>query len=99
VSAPPELRWRVPGDQQLLFEDFDDGIVLFDSKVGGTHLVNPTAAEALEVILDAPGLTAGEIHGRVLHRLALSEHALPLTALEELLRKLAELCLIVSEPA
>jgi PqqD family protein of HPr-rel-A system len=99
VTTATEARWRVPADQQLLFEDFDDGIVLFDSKVGGTHLINPTAAEALDVILDAPGLTAGEIHGRVLQRLALTEQALPLTALEELLGKLADLCLVVGEPA
>ena len=90
-------RWRVPASQQLLFEDLDDGVVLFDAQVGGTHLVNPTAAEALEVILESPGLTAAQIHRRVLDRLGLTDQALPLAALDELLHKLAELWLIASD--
>ena len=87
----------MPASQQLLFEDFDDGIVLFDAQVGGTHLVNPTAAEALEVVLESPGLPAADIHRRVLARLGLAEQALPRAALDELLHKLAELCLSASD--
>lgn len=93
------LRWHVPADQRLVFADFDDGILLFDTRVGGTHLVNATAAEALEVIAASPGLTAAEIHRRVVERLALTEAALPLAALEELLQRLADLCLVAGRPA
>ena len=92
------MRWRLPADQRLVFEEFDDGILVFDARVGGTHLVNATAAEALEIIADTPDLTAPQIHRRVLERLGLPEDALPLPAVEELLRRLADLCLVGAAP-
>jgi PqqD family protein of HPr-rel-A system len=98
VISPADPRWRLPSDQRLVFEDFDDGILVFDARVGGTHLVNATAAEALEVVTATPGLTASEIHRRVLERLGLDEAALPLPAVEELLRRLADLCLVTTSP-
>ena len=98
MISPADLRWRLPSDQRLAFEDFDDGILVFDARVGGTHLVNATAAEALEVVTAAPDLTAREIHRRVLERLGLTEATLPLAAVEELLRRLADLCLVSAVP-
>jgi PqqD family protein of HPr-rel-A system len=71
----------------LLFEDFDDGIVLFDALVGSTHLVNVTAAEVLAVVQEAPGLDAAAIQHRVLERLDLSQDALPLSAVAALLQR------------
>ena len=94
MARVPDLRWRLPAGQRLVFEDFDDGIVLFDALVGGTHLVNATAAEALAVVEESPDLPAAEIHRRVLDRLELDAEALPLAALEELLRRLAALNLV-----
>lgn len=98
MISPADLRWRLPSDQRLVFEDFDDGILVFDARVGGTHLVNATAAEALEVVTATPGLTAAEIHRRVLERLGLAEATLPLAAVEELLHRLADLCLVSAGP-
>ena len=90
-SAP---RWRVPPGQRFVFEDFDDGIVMFDALVGSTHLVNVTAAEALAIVEEAPGLTAAEIHERLLARLELRADALPRPAVDELLGRLAALDLV-----
>jgi hypothetical protein len=30
VSVPADPRWRLPPGQRLVFEDYEDGIVLFD---------------------------------------------------------------------
>ena len=86
--------WRIPEGQQLVFEEFEDGILLFDARVGSTHLLNATAAETLEVVLETPGLTAMDIRTRVLERLGLPDAALPPAAVEELLMRLADLCLV-----
>ena len=82
-----------------MFEELDDGVLLFDALVGGTHLVNLTAQEALAALLDAPGLTAAELHGRVLERLDLDSTALPLDAVESLLQRLAELDIVATLPS
>jgi PqqD family protein of HPr-rel-A system len=97
VTITPDRGWRLPPGQRLVFEDFEDGIVLFDALVGGTHLVNVTAAEALTIVEEAPGLSAAQIHARLLVRLALGADALPLDAIEELLRRLAALDLVADE--
>lgn len=93
MSTSPPV-WRIPDDQRLVFEEFDDGILLFDARVGGTHLLNATAAETLEVVQATPGLTAAAIRARVQERLGLSDEALPPQAVEELLLRLADLCLV-----
>ena len=85
------VRWRLSPNQRLVFEDFDDGIVVFDTLVGGTHLVNATAAEALAVIEDTPGLSAAQIHAQLLARLQIGPDALPIEAVDQLLVRLADL--------
>ena len=94
VTTKSEIGWRLPAGQRLLFEDFDDGIVMFDALVGATHLLNASAAETLAIVEDAPGLAAAVIHRRLLDRLRISEAALPLPALEELLWRLEDLNLV-----
>ena len=94
MRAASEIRWQLPAGQRLVFEDFDDGIVLFDARVGSTHLVNATAAETLAIVEETPGLSTAEIHRDVLARLELEPEALPLRALEDLLHHLAALDLI-----
>jgi len=96
VSIPAHPRWRLPPGQRLVFEDYEDGIVLFDVLVGGTHLVNATAAEALAIVEHSPGLSAAQIHARLLDQLQLAPDALPLAAVEELLRRLAALDLVAA---
>lgn len=78
----------------MVFADFDDGILMFDALVGATHLLNPTAAEALLIVQDIPGLPAAEIHRRLLERLQVAESALPLAAVVELLWRLEDLNLL-----
>jgi PqqD family protein of HPr-rel-A system len=94
VTTKSEIAWRLPCGQRLLFEDFDDGIVMFDTLVGATHLLNASAAETLAIVEDAPGVVTAVIHRRLLERLAIPESALPLSALEELLWRLENLDLI-----
>jgi PqqD family protein of HPr-rel-A system len=89
-------RWRIPNGQRLLYEDFDDGIVMFDAQVGATHLLNASAAEALAIVQESPGLPAAAIHRRLLERLEIPDHALPLAALEELLWRLEDLNLVAA---
>jgi PqqD family protein of HPr-rel-A system len=94
VTTKSDIGWRLPAGQRLLFEDFDDGIVMFDALVGATHLLNASAAETLAIVEDAPGLATAEIHRRLLERLGIPESALPLPALEELLWRLEDLNLV-----
>jgi PqqD family protein of HPr-rel-A system len=97
--AGAALRWRLPPGQRLLFEDFDDGILMFDALVGSTHLLSATSAEALALVVDTPGLTGPEIHRRLLDRLALDEAALPFAAVDELLWQLENLNLLAADAA
>jgi PqqD family protein of HPr-rel-A system len=90
------LRWRIPDGQRLLYEDFDDGIVMFDALVGSTHLLNASAAETLAIVHESPGLPATAIHRRLLERLGIGDDALPLAALEELLWRLEDLNLVAA---
>ena len=93
-----DRRWRVAPRQRLLFEEFDDGIVLFDSAVGSTHLLNVTAAEALAVVEEAPGLDARAIQLRIVERLGLTTEELPLPAVESLLDRFESLNLLRCDP-
>jgi PqqD family protein of HPr-rel-A system len=83
----------------LVFEDLDDGVMLFDALVGGTHLVNATAAELLALIEEAPGLTTAELHARLVARLEASADALPLGAIVEILQWLARLNIVAAHGA
>jgi PqqD family protein of HPr-rel-A system len=89
-------RWRIPNGQRLLYEDFDDGIVMFDAQVGATHLLNASAAEALAIVQESPGLSAVAIHRRLLERLEIPDDVLPFAALEELLWRLEDLSLVAA---
>ena len=93
-SALDAPRWRIPDGQRFVFAEFEDGIVMFDARVGSTHLVNATAAEALAIVRQTPGLTAEAIHRMLLARMGLDEAALPRDALTELLWQLENLGLV-----
>ena len=95
-AGEAEPRWHIPARQHFVFEDFDDGIVMFDALVGTTHLLNASAAETLAITEESPGLTAAVIHRRLLERLELEEGALPLAAVEELLWRLEDLNLVAA---
>ena len=96
VNADSFPCWRIPDGQRLLYEDFDDGIVMFDALVGSTHLLNATAAETLALIQETPNLTAPDIHRRLLERLGIGDDALPQAALAELLWHLEDLNLVAA---
>ena len=97
VGVESALRWRVPPGQRFVFEDFDDGIVMFDALVGSTHLVSVTAAETLAIVDATPGLTADAIYRKLLERTGVSEAALPFGAVRELLWQLENLALVSAE--
>jgi PqqD family protein of HPr-rel-A system len=91
------LRWRIPRCQRFVFQDYDDGIVMFDALVGSTHVLSVSAAETLALIGDAPGLPAPEIHRLVLERTGAAAEALTYAALVELLWQLENLELVAAE--
>jgi PqqD family protein of HPr-rel-A system len=89
-------RWSIASGQRFVFEDFDDGIVMFDAVVGATHLLNVTAAETLILLQESPRLSTAELHARLLEKLEVSEEMLPLAAVEELAWRLEDLGLIAA---
>jgi len=99
VTHKPSPVWRIAPGQRLLFQDFEDGVVLFDGLAGATHLLDASAAEALAIIEDAPGLDASAIHAKLLERLELSANALPLATVEALLQRFEALALVSAECA
>ena len=95
-SPDSKPRWRIPERQRFVFADFDDGIVMFDARVGATHLLNASAAETLASVQEFPGLTAEEIYQTLLERLQLDEDALPFGQVLELLWHLENLGLVAA---
>ncbi len=91
--------WRIAPGQRLLFQDFEDGVVLFDALVGSTHLLDASAAETLSIIEEAPALPASAIHALLLERLELSAEALPLATLDALLQRFEAMALVSAECA
>jgi PqqD family protein of HPr-rel-A system len=83
----------------LLFQDFDDGVVLFDTLRGSTHLLDASAAETLAIIEEAPGLDTSAIHDLLLQRLDLSPAALPVATVESLLQRFEAMALLSVECA
>jgi PqqD family protein of HPr-rel-A system len=97
VIAKSNSIWRIAPGQRLLFQDFEDGVVLFDALVGSTHLLDASAAEALAIIEETPGLDAGAIHAALLERLELQHEVLPLSAVEALLQRLEASALVCAQ--
>ena len=91
--------WRIAPGQRLLFQDFEDGVVLFDALAGSTHSLDASAAETLAIIEEAPGLDASAIHARLLERLDLAAEALPLATVEALLQRFEAMALVSVERA
>lgn len=96
MTAVRDLTWRIAPGQRLVFEDMDDGVLLYDSLVGRTHLLNATAAETLTVLERNPGLTSDAIRRHVTEALDLPVDALPLSAVEELLDWFERLGILVA---
>jgi PqqD family protein of HPr-rel-A system len=97
VTAAGDLRWRIAPGQRLIFEDMDDGVLLYDALVGRTHLLNATAAEMLSVLERTPGLSSDAIRTRVAEELELPADALPRPAIDELLDWLERLGIVVAQ--
>ncbi|HEY2816048.1 MAG TPA: HPr-rel-A system PqqD family peptide chaperone [Casimicrobiaceae bacterium] len=95
-ASPDSSRWCVPGGQHFAFADFDDGIVMFDARVGATHLLNATAAEVLSIVHESSGLGTAEIYRMLLVRLELGEQALPFDAVVDLMWQLENLGLVTT---
>lgn len=95
----PVPAWRIAPGQRLLFQDLEDGVVMFDTLVGSTHLLDASAAETLAIIEQAPGLDASAIHAELLKRLELSAESLPLATVEALLQRFEAMALVSVESA
>ena len=98
MTEVPHRRWRIAPGQRLHFEEFEDGTVMFDTMVGATHLLNATAAEAIDIVVAHPDLDAGEIQRRICERLRLTTDALPLDAVRDLLEQLEDLNVLSDAP-
>lgn len=92
VTALPG--WALAPGQSLVADDYDSEVVLFDRLSGSTHLVNATAAIALDLIRDNPGLTATDLHDRLTAYFDVSTDELPLPAIDTLLAHLESLGLV-----
>jgi PqqD family protein of HPr-rel-A system len=88
------ITWHLWPGQRLIFEEFDDAIVMFDAVVGSTHVLNVTTAETLAIVQESTGLVTSSLYARLLQRLGVGEHALPKPAMDELLCRLEDLQLI-----
>lgn len=95
-ASPDSSRWCIPGGQHFAFADFDDGIVMFDARVGATHLLNVTAAEALSIVQEKPEIATAELYRILLERLDLDEGALPFDAVVDLMWQLENLGLVAT---
>jgi len=93
-TSSDAVRWRIPSDQRLVFADFDDGTLMFDARVGSTHLLNPTAVETLSILEESPDLSADDIYRALLERLELNPDTLPFDAIVELMWQLENLGLV-----
>ena len=98
VTTKADLFWRILPGQRLRFEDFDDGIVMFDALVGATHLINASAAEALAIVESSPGISTADLHARLLERLDIADSALSLEDVDELLWRLEFLNIVCASP-
>ena len=57
---PPEwCAWRASDQPKLLWRVWDDDAVVFDTRSGELHLLNPVAAEALKALEEGPTSTHG----------------------------------------
>lgn len=49
------IEWHVPNDNQLLFEEWENEAVVYNSKSGETHRLNELASGLLKIIQRRPG--------------------------------------------
>lgn len=50
----PPLLWSVPAAEQLLFHDLGPMSVVFNPRSGDTHVLDPLAREALDILRQRP---------------------------------------------
>jgi PqqD family protein of HPr-rel-A system len=60
------MRWHTVPRETLSLRTFDDELVVRNGATGSTHLLQPLAAEALALLLEArDGMTAAELAARL----------------------------------
>jgi PqqD family protein of HPr-rel-A system len=64
MTQSPDPIWRVDRPEELLWETWDDGIVLFQPTSGKTHVLNPLGALALDLLAESP-CTSTELVDRI----------------------------------
>ena len=57
-------RWKAPASDELLWMEDGAQAVVFDRRSRQTHLLNPSAAAALRILIGGP-LEAGELRRRM----------------------------------
>jgi len=85
--------WKVP---QLIFKNWNDGVVVFNVRSGNTHLLNPVTVQILKILTEQPRDVA-QIAERLATENDTSVDDELLAELEKALLQLDELGLI--EPA
>ena len=82
--------WKVA---RIVSKSWDDGVVVFNLDSGSTHLLNPTAAQALKCLEETP-CDARVLSERLASQTALDSDAELVTHVERLLAQLDELGLV-----
>ena len=81
------MRWHTVPREALTLHEFDDELVARNAATGSTHLLQPLAAEALALLLEAAeGMTAGELAATLGE-----ESASGIAAMEDLLQEFKRL--------
>jgi PqqD family protein of HPr-rel-A system len=89
----PVRRWRAPGGPALLWRRWDQQSVVFDTRSGDIHLLDPVAADVLRC-LKAAATSFDELSQRFRGSLGLDSERELSEYLAKLVRELDELGLI-----
>ncbi len=78
-----EERWCVPADVELIWQSWDDEVIVYNTASGQTHLLDALSGAVLKEIENRPG-TIPQLAKRLSGKLGLDSRAL--------LDRLAEIC-------
>ena len=83
ILPAAETVWRLPVGAELLWQTWDDEVIVFNTASGQTHLLDALSAAALREIEDQPG-SVDRLADRVAERFELDT--------DVLLQRLTEVC-------
>ena len=99
-AGAPRLatRWKVSPPRELLWRSWDDEFVVFDPLSGDTHVLNPVAAEALQV-LESQAIDRDGLANHMAQAMGMETTDTLRRHMQQLLRKFVDLGLIEPQPS